>query len=161
MERPLTPQEIRILDICRDIELASEQLYHYFSQIYCADDHIAVIWQKTAQEERNHANQFSLATKLKFGMIDRINLDFANAEGMLTYARSVLDAARNKPPSLGDALRSAIELEEKLEGFHMDCLATFTEESYQQMFKAMMDADSGHIKTLRLAYSKLVMASSP
>lgn len=160
MKQFLNAQEINILDICRDIELAGEEIYSHFAELFRDDAKAAALWRKTAQEERNHADQFNLAIKLRIGMVESVNLDRDWAEKALKFARSVLERVKNSPPDLHSALLIAIDLEEKLSGFHMDCLAGFTNESFRKMFKAMMEADEGHVQALRDACRHHLLSSS-
>ncbi|MCM2360048.1 MAG: hypothetical protein NDI77_17990 [Geobacteraceae bacterium] len=152
MEKTLTPQEIRVLDICRQVELANEQLYLFFAELFKDDARLAQLWRKTAMEERNHANQFKLATAIQTGMIETVNLDFAEAAETLEFVRLLLDSAKKSPPLPEEALRIAVELEGKLSNFHMDCQVHFTEESFVEMFRAMMAADDEHTRAIRQAW---------
>lgn len=152
MEKTLTQQELGVLAICRDVELANEQLYLFFADLFKDDAKLARLWRKTALEEGNHANQFNLATKVNAGMIESVNLDFVEAAQTLEFVRLVLDKAKKSPPLPEEALRIAVELEEKLSKFHLDCQVRFTEESFVEMFRAMMAADDEHARAIRQAW---------
>lgn len=65
LKTTMTMEEVRILDICRDIELLNEQLYRYFADLFQENEEIATLWRKTANEEANHAQLFELAIRIK------------------------------------------------------------------------------------------------
>lgn len=155
MKKFLNARDIGILDICCDIELAGEELYLLFAELFAANLEIAALWRKTALEEGNHAAQFGLAKRLRIGVVEAVSVDMGKAERALAFVRSVLQHVRTAPPTLREALRLAIELEEKLADFHMDCVAKFTEQCYREMFTAMMEADEGHVRALRNLYLNL------
>ena len=147
------PHDIRVLDICRDVELQSEQLYLYFAGLFPGESSDARLWEKTAREEKNHAYQFELAIKANKGMLHSVSLDIQLAENILEYVQSVLDQVKRTPPGAREALECAIKLEERLAEFHLHCIAGFTSESQKKMFESMMAADNHHLKALRDAYS--------
>ena len=155
MKKFLNAQEVMLLNLCRDIELTGEELYFHFAEIFKDDMQAAAVWRKTALEEGNHADQFKLAAKLRIGVVESMNLDAEKVGNALKFIQSVLEGVRRSPPNLHDAFLIAIELEEKLSDFHMDCVATFTEESYRKLFAAMMNADRGHLQALQEASRQL------
>jgi len=63
LNKKLNRGELRILDICRDIELLNEQLYRHFAVLFSDDRELKALWTKTANEEANHAQQFELAIR--------------------------------------------------------------------------------------------------
>jgi len=148
---------IKILEICRDIEIAAAELYHYYSEIYSDTPEIAQLWKKTAQEEENHAHQFALAITLRReGIVKAVKVRQLNSERILDKIRSVTEAVRRSKPAIADALSSAIKMEEKLSDYHMSTMAVFQEESHKELFEAMMRNDRGHVVELGKAYQKLM-----
>ncbi len=146
---------VRILELCRDIEVYCSEMYRYYAEIFADNDDISRMWTKTAAEEENHANQFVMAINLrKQGMVESTTVDVFRAETTLNAVKSIYDGVRQCKPSLIDALRSAIKLEKKLEEFHMTTVALFTDESYKKLFTAMMKADHQHLANIESAYQK-------
>jgi rubrerythrin len=154
--KQLTLNDIRILDVCRDIELTAEKLYLFFAEVFKDDGELAALWLKTAQEEKNHAHQFELAAKLKTGMVESIHVPLEEAEEMLGIVGKFLINSKKKPPSAEGALLFAVGMEEQLSKFHMDCLAIFTDESYREMFSAMMAHDKQHVEALQDAHTNFL-----
>lgn len=57
----ITFPEQKLLEKCWKIELLCKELYEYFAELYCDDMEAVQLWRKTAIEEQNHADQFTLA----------------------------------------------------------------------------------------------------
>jgi rubrerythrin len=149
----MSTEVLKILDICRDIEVTCSELYHYFEEIFSNTPNISLLWRKTALEEENHANQFVLALKLRRqGVVQSVNIDAGTAEEILTRIKRMNGEVRVKKPSIADALLLAIELEEDLSEYHLSTIALFEEESHKKLFEAMMKNDHDHVADLKRAY---------
>ncbi|MDD2271603.1 MAG: rubrerythrin [Desulfuromonadaceae bacterium] len=157
-DKAMTLSEQILLEKCRDIELLCKDLYSYFAELYSDNQGVAHIWRKTATEEQNHADQFSLALKLRKDLPCTVLTDAARVESILSSLRVVIAQVKAAPPTLVDALNSAIKLEKYLSEFHVDCVARFEDESYGKMFSAMMSSDCEHIESLQAEYDKLTGA---
>jgi rubrerythrin len=143
---------LRILEICRDIELYAAELYQYYGEIFSDNREIAKLWQKTALEEENHASQFILAISLrKQGIVQAVSLDLGTAEAILHELKALYGAVRKTRPTITEALRTAIKLEQNLAEYHLSTLALFQEESHKKLFEAMMKNDHGHVVELEKA----------
>jgi rubrerythrin len=149
----MSVEVLKILEICRDIEVTCSELYHYFEEIFSNTPNISLLWRKTALEEENHANQFVLALKLRRqGVVQSVNLDVSTAEEILSRIKQMNGEVRVKKPSIADALLLAIELEEDLSEYHLSTIALFEEESHKKLFEAMMKNDHDHVADLKRAY---------
>lgn len=149
----MSAEVLKILEICRDIEVTCSELYHYFEAIFSNAPNISLLWRKTALEEENHANQFVLALKLRRqGIVQSVNLDVSTAEEILTRIKRMNEEVRVKEPSIAEALLLAIELEEDLSEYHLSTIALFEEESHKKLFEAMMKNDHDHVVDLKRAY---------
>ncbi|MHB8058254.1 MAG: ferritin family protein [Desulfuromonadaceae bacterium] len=154
-DKAMTLSEQILLEKCREIELLCKELYDYFAELYSDDNNAVHLWRKTAMEEQNHADQFTLALKLRKDLPCTVLTDSARVESILSQLRIVIAKVKAEPPSLVDALNSAIKLEKHLSEFHIDCVASFENESYRKMFNAMMSSDNEHIESLQDQYNKL------
>jgi len=153
---------VQILEICRDIELCCAEIYNYYADLFMHTSEISDLWKKTANEEENHANQFSLAITLhKKGVIENTSIDSDKAETTLKNIKIIYEGVKRNKPRLTDALRIAIQLEEKLSDFHTTAVANFVDESFKNMFTAMMKADNYHLDKLQKAYSKILKGDIP
>ncbi len=150
---------VKVLEICRDIELANAQLYDYFTEIFSDHQALSALWYKTAREEENHARQFVLAINMRREQIvDTLIIDNSTAENTLSFVRSITAVMRENRPTILDALNSAITLEVNLCKFHMTTVGHFVEESHKKLFSAMMKADKKHIEALREFHQRLLTA---
>jgi rubrerythrin len=143
-----------LLEVCRRIEFTLASLYRFLSNLYGDIPDIAAVFLKTANEEENHALQFVHALKLP-NVIEHPTAAAGSEDYLL---RDVLDLdakVRRTPPPPVDALRTAVDLERRLAGYHMDTIGVFRQPRLQEMFKAMMAADKDHVETLTAALAKL------
>ncbi len=148
--------DLEILEACRDIENIAEELYRHYAEIFKDNPRIKCMWERTADEEKNHAYQFELAIKLRKGMIEGMNGDSFMVWNTLKFLRSLLDGIKKSKPSLSEALRSAIKFEEQLAQFHLSCMSFFREERYRNMFATVMAGDNEHVKCLQNEYENLL-----
>lgn len=144
-----------LLEKCRDIEIQCRDLYTFFAELYTEDLNIVRLWRKTAMEEQNHADQFTLALKLKKGLSCLVSIDKAKVDSILSQLRTVTEQVKKTPPKLEDALLASIKLEKYIAEFHLSCVVCFENASFKGLFNAMMSSDQGHLEALQAAYDKL------
>lgn len=156
-EISMTISEQKMLEKCREIELLCKELYDYFADLYADNEEAVHLWRKTASEEQNHADQFTLTLKLKKGLTCLVTVDPTRVESILSQLHAVIEKVKVSPPKLEDALSSAIKLEKYLAEFHLGCVVVFEDKTYKAMFNAMMASDQKHIASLQAAYDKLTI----
>ena len=145
-----------VLEVCESVELACAKLYHYFADLFKDDRESLLLWLKTAMEEENHARLFALVRKLKNNnIIESIEIELVQAKVTLKYVRSIIRKVRKNPPALEEALRVAIELETKLDGFMVENVIRFADESFEKLFLEITKTDSNHLDGLRKAYRRI------
>lgn len=154
----MTISEQILLEKCREIELLCKELYDYFAELYSGDEAALHLWRKTAMEEQNHADQFTLALKLRKGMSCIVAVESARVESIISQLRTVIAKVKAEPPKYADALNSSIKLEKYLAEFHLSCVVVFEEDSFRSMFNAMMASDQEHIASLQEAYDMVAGA---
>jgi rubrerythrin len=152
----MTISEQRLLEKCREIELLCKELYEYFAELYAGNDDAVRLWKKTADEEHNHAEQFTMALRLCRGLPCLVTVDSKRVDSIISQLQTVIKKVKLTPPELQDAICSAISLEKHLTEFHLGCVAIFEDKSYNKLFSAMMASDDGHIASLQAAYDKFV-----
>lgn len=143
-----------LLEVCRRIEFTLGSLYRFLSELYVDMHDLAAVFLKTANEEQNHALQFELALKLP-NLILHPTVNVGGADRLL---KDVLDfdvKVRQTLPRPADALRAAVEMENRLAAYHMDTIGEFRHPRTQEMFKAMMAADKQHVGRLTAALGRL------
>jgi rubrerythrin len=137
------------LEVCMGIEGLCADMYHYYSKIYDDNPEASSLWNKTALEEENHQKQFELALRL-------LNeTEFEVPEESLKRAYSIQskllklkDHIKSNKPDLLTAVSKALEMEDKLANLHVHTSLNFKEESMQNLFKSLSDADRGHVSDL-------------
>lgn len=148
---------VKVLEICRDVELANAALYHYFAEIFSSDDEVAALWRKTAEEEENHAKQFVLGIKMRREQIvESLSIDGSKAKDMLNFVNSLSAQVRTTQPDKVEALRIALNVEEKLAGFHMTTVSGFADNNLKKLFAAMMKTDDHHVEKLHEMHQRLL-----
>lgn len=116
---------------------------------------MARLWKKTAREESNHAAQFALALEAMTEVIARPMIAPAEVETIHKAIESITDQYRVTPPSVKEALATAIELETSMGALHADRVLVFTDPRCRLLFEAMMAADAGHVDSLRAALAEM------
>lgn len=147
-----------MLEKCREIELLCKELYDYFAELYSDNEAVARLWRKTAMEEQNHADQFTLALKLRKDLPCTVLTNSTRVESVLSQLRAVIAKVRAVRPNLADALSASIKIEKHLVEFHIDCVARFENDSHRKMFSAMMSSDNEHIESLQQEHDRLITA---
>ena len=150
----MTISEQIFLEKCREIELLCKELYEYFSVLYAGDEEAVRLWRKTADEEQNHADQFTLALKLKKDLSCQVNIEPEKVESVISQLRSVIEKVRSTPPIFQDALLASIKLEKYIADLHINCVVVYEDKQCKSMFDAMMASDHEHIASLQVAYDK-------
>ena len=134
-------------------------LYETLAEIHAHDGPISNLWRKTAREESNHAAQFSLLLEAMPEAALRAIIDMPMLESLRLAVENTGEEFRLRSPSVRDALVAAIDFEETMDRIHADQAVVFADPRCRQMFRAMMAADSGHIRQLRAALSELGQAT--
>ena len=152
----MTVSDQVLLEKCRDVELLCKELYDCFAELYSDNGDAVRLWGKTSMEEQNHADQFTLALKIRKALPCQVTVNSAKLESIQTQLTTLLDRVKAVPPKLPDALSVSIKLERYLEDFHLGCVVEFEDPSYKKLFDAMMASDQEHIDSLQALYDKLV-----
>lgn len=144
------------LDVCAGIEKLCADLYHHYSIIYQDIPEASSLWKKTALEEENHQKQFELAIRLwdetEFDVLnDSLKQAYTIQYKLMTFMNNI----KSSKPDLLTAVSKAIEMEKKLAALHVSTALKFKEASMQDMFKALSEADNGHMADL-LQYQSIL-----
>ena len=143
-----TSKEVRrTLQLCCELEREMGDLYRDFAGLHADDVELARLWLKTAREEDNHAKQFELALLYR-EEIAATSISPSEAGALLAAAREKRQGAVDSAPSPEQALRFAIELEERFASFHMTAVGIFKTPKLKGLFESMMAADRDHVGAL-------------
>ena len=104
----ITFNDQALLEKCRKIELLNQELYTRFAETYHDVPEAVYLWRKTAVEEQNHAEQFSLALKLKKGLQMNSTIPLDTADKLITRLNTIIEGLPSKTLSLLDADRKSV-----------------------------------------------------
>jgi rubrerythrin len=138
------------LDVCMGIEGLCADLYHHYSKIYEDIPEASRLWKKTALEEENHQKQFELALRLLNDTEFEVPKD--NLKRVYSIQHKLqkhLEQIKHNKPELLAAVLKALEMEEKLADLHVHTSLHFRDESMQNLFKALSEADSDHVADMQ------------
>jgi len=138
------------LDLCAKNERMCAELYHYYSDLFRERDDISQLWKKTALEEENHQKQFELALRLSTSCDLELTSSVERALSVHQTFLRLLDHVRMQPPDLLTALKKAIEMEEAIADIHLESSVVFKDSHVYELFRAMCDADQGHVESLKM-----------
>lgn len=124
-------------------------LYEVLAEAHRGSPSASRLWHKTAGEEHQHAAQFRLGMSGGGAMITEVRIAWRDARDMIDAIERLARRYEEEPPSVPDALNTAISLEESLSNLHMNRACRFANTSHQQLFDAMMAADRKHLESLR------------
>ena len=144
-----------VLEICEELETLCAELYHHFADLYKGERASMLLWLKTAMEAENMAKQFALVGKLRRQkIIASIEIDPDDAQITRMYVQSLLERVRAAPPSLEEALRTAIRLEKNLAAFRIENVVKFADQNYGRSFLATQSGGK-QLESLQEAYDRL------
>lgn len=143
-----------VLSACVLIERLCAQLYLTLADAHRSDPEIHALWKKTAAEETNHAEQIGMAQRVRKGLIAGARADMQKANEAVALVRTALRQVTANPPSVVEALRLALDLEARLNAFHLDEVAVFVDPSMKTLFRAMQSSDRLHVESIREALRK-------
>ena len=152
-KKKLKLSDVNILQICCKLEETCAEMYRYFAQLYVESPDAGELWTKTAQEEESHAEQFRLAFRLHGSGMKALKIDEVSAQKLLTNIQSIFELVKKFPPTLKDALRYAIRMEDSLAVYHMNTIVEFEDENLSRLFTSMMNNDQEHVQMLERAYA--------
>ena len=141
------------LEVCMGIEMLCADLYHFYSEIYEDVPEASRLWKKTALEEENHQRQFELALRLLNEAEFEVSKDsLEHAYAIQFKLLKLMNNIKSTKPELLTAISNAVEMEGKLADLHVHTSLNFKEESMQQLFKSLSEADRDrdHVAALQL-----------
>jgi rubrerythrin len=144
----MPPEGSELLDICGRIEQKTSELYYYFAELYRDMPDLSRLWTKTAQEEENHMYQFQMAARLSKSASFTTMISTTQARQALDMVTGVRERVMKHPPTWFNALKLAIELEERVSRFHTNSALVFDEDTFNSLYHAMMQYDQDHVRAL-------------
>ena len=144
----LRADEQNILGRCIMIEEKCAALYRYFEKIHAEVPELAALWHTIALEEDGHAESFRLVGRLKGVGMEQLDCCDTNVT-LLNEINEYLEANKRKRPSPVAALGFAINLERKLNEFHIGrSVLKFNDGALEKAFVDNMHWTREHVTTL-------------
>jgi hypothetical protein len=141
-EKYESDMNILFLEVCKNIQLLSAEVYHRLGDAYGDIPGAALLWKKAALEEENHSRQFELLLRLRdevaFELIPTEPQQAWHVQGIII---KLLDILKHITPDLISALTLTIEMVELLANLHVQKAVRFMDESVERLFKASGRAD--------------------
>ncbi len=144
-----------ILTTCAEVEQTVATLYRSFAKIYAENQMAVKLFQKTANEEDDHANQFMLACRMQGAGMKCVKVDAKQINDVHEKLRRTIDSIQANPPELKKALEFSANLEVTLGEYHMNAIVEFEDESLRRLFTNMRNNDRDHAQALRTALAEL------
>ncbi len=140
---------LKFLNKCAQIEETAALIYHEFSGNAKCDETLALVWEKMARDEEDHAKQLKLAMRLPVRDIFKsAGANSPNPETLNELACSILVRAKEDSYTLLNMLKDAVLLEKEFRKIHATYAIEFKDPSLLETFKRLARADEEHLKAL-------------
>ena len=138
------------LDVCMGIEGLCADLYHHYSKIFEDIPEASRLWKKTALEEEHHLKQFELVLRLMNDTEFEVPKDNLKRVYSIQYKlQKHLEHIKTNRPELMTAVSKSVEMEEILADLHVHTSLNFRDDSMQDLFKALSEADNEHVADMQ------------
>ncbi len=106
-------------------------------------------------DEEAHAEQIKLAMRLaEEGVFSGKRVPEGNIDQLLNRVRSIVRGVETQSPSVGDALRVSMKLEEDFGQVHALAALEFVNTGMETVFRRLARADEEHVNELKTYYRK-------
>lgn len=140
---------IKFLEKCAQVEHLVSEIYFEFAGNQENDDALTRIWKDMARDEENHCQQLRLAARLPIReTFSGINPKSPKPEPLHELAGSILEKAKQTPPSKLDMLKTAVLLEKEFRKLHTAAALEFNDAGLRKTFDSLSRADSEHLREL-------------
>ena len=147
-----------ILEVCRDIRFMCAELHHYYAELFVEDRAALLFWKRTALGEENHAKEFDLIVKLRRQHVIKSSRSdlLLDAKIALIYLQSIIERTKQNLPSFAEALKTSVNIEEKLTRFHLQNIVTFSDPCFPKQFTRLIQAEQERKESFKKAYDQLL-----
>ena len=144
----------QVLWVCEKAQFSCAELYHFFAARFKDDRKIFHLWLMTAMEEENRARLFALMAKLRHdNIIASVELELVEAEECLQHVLTLVQQAKETPPTLLEAVETGMELEGRMSRLMRENVVKFADDSFEKSFVAMTNMK--HLEEIHLACRQL------
>jgi rubrerythrin len=150
-------EQLKVLDICQQIYKQAEEFYQYLADIHKEYREIARMWGELAVDKCNHSDAYKMANRLKGDGISGINSPLDNATNLLNKMKSIPKENRINPPSVEEALRFTVKMEESLNALHFIHVVKFFNEQDTFLMASSLKSSSNILHMLTEEYLNLTI----
>jgi rubrerythrin len=153
-------ETLNILGTCQHIHKYAEEFYQYLTEVHHDNLEIARMWGLCAIDKCNHSDTFKMAYRLKGEGISDIALSAERATNILNKMKTIPKGNACTPPSVVDALRFAIKMEENLSRVHISHVVTFYSEQDTTLMVSTLQSSNNIIHMMTEEYLNLTILES-
>lgn len=151
-------EKLKVLDICQHIHKHAEGFYQYLAEVHQNHREIARMWGVLAVDKCNHSDTFKMANRLKGDGISEIYISADMATKILIKMKTIPKEDRHHPPSVVDALRFAIKMEDKLNSVHFRHVVKFFCEKDMALMTSSLKSNVSIVHMMTEEYVNLTMS---
>lgn len=149
-----------ILDLCFEIHKLAEEIYLDLAEAHGEFREFARMWGLFAIDKCNHADTYKMACRLKGDGILKIHGTDEFVRGILSKMKKIPKVNKNKPPSIENALRFSIKMEEFLSNVHFLYIVQFVNEQDAALLSSQLKSSSNILHVLTEEYVNLTLSQS-
>lgn len=157
MPHRLRTEHLTVLEHCQQIFRHAEGFYLYLSDIHRDDREIARIWGLLAIDKCNHSDAFKMALRLKGEGISGITVSAEKSTYILGKMKAIPTGNRTNLPSVVDALRFALSMEDRLNSVHFRHAVRFSSEQDRDLMTLSLKSSEDIIQIMTEEYINLTM----
>jgi rubrerythrin len=140
---------------CRKIETAAGSIYQHLSAEISYPQEIRSLFQRLSSEEREHARQIDLALQATPAELDAVaRFSGARLNASLLLVDHVLEMLQSRQLSEIEALRLAVELENKFVNVHVHNSLDFGNPQLAKLFSDLGSYDQCHVDQLQACLAR-------
>jgi rubrerythrin len=151
------PEMLNVLETCKHIHKYAEEFYQYLSEVHHEHRDIARMWGLLAIDKCNHSDTFMMAYRIKGDGISEISISPEIAAGILAKMKAIPKGDIYNPPSVVDALRFTVRMEENLSNVHFSKVVKFTSEQDSDLMSSSIKSSSYILHLMTEEYVNLTL----
>ena len=138
------------LNDCRSIETIASQIYQQLAGDPNYAMEVRSVFRSLCNDERDHARQFDLILQTAEHELDALNrISAEQVEAALQMAKSMAATLDRRRLSEEEALRLAVEMEQRFLNVHVHNTLHFDNQRLAALFNDLGRYDEGHVDQLR------------
>jgi hypothetical protein len=150
-------EKLGVLDSCQRIHKLAEEFYQYLAEIHQDQRDIARMWGLLSIDKCNHSDAFKMLNRIKGVGISDINIPSETAATILNKMKTIPKGDNRKPPSVTDALRFTVKMEESLNSVHISQVIKFSSDQNTVLMASTLKSNSSILTMMTEEYLNLTV----